>query len=200
MNLLTDSDVYVKNELFATLDPTARKLMIDDVEFLLVDTVGFLQDLPHNLIEAFKSTLESALHCDLALIVCDATGEYDMQMETTLSTLRDMQFNSPYLLVMNKAENISDPAVLPYDSIAISAKENLGIDELKKRILRAFQHEFFFCSLSVPYARLQEYAEIRRYITERSVKYTDDGQEIEAVVPTRYAEKATPFILKKHTI
>ena len=80
MNLLTGADVYVKNELFATLDPTARNFSIDGVEFLLVDTVGFLQDLPHNLIEAFKSTLESALHCDLALIVCDATGEYDMQL------------------------------------------------------------------------------------------------------------------------
>lgn len=200
LNLLTDSDVYVKNELFATLDPTARKLIIDDVEFLLVDTVGFLQDLPHNLIEAFKSTLESALHCDLALIVCDATGEYDMQMETTLSTLRDMDFASPYLLVMNKAETIADSAVLPYDSIAISAKENLGIDKLKKRILRAFQNEFFFCTLFVPYARLNEYAEIKRFITERSINYTDDGQEIEAVVPMRYAEKATPFIVKKHTI
>ena len=77
LNLLTGSDVYVKNELFATLDPTARKFEIDGVPFLLVDTVGFLQDLPHNLIEAFKSTLESALHCDLALIVCDGSKVYD---------------------------------------------------------------------------------------------------------------------------
>ena len=86
LNLLTGSDVYVKNELFATLDPTARSFSVNDAEFLLVDTVGFLQDLPHNLIEAFKSTLESALNCDLALIVCDATGEYDMQLKTTLYT------------------------------------------------------------------------------------------------------------------
>ena len=78
MNLLTGADVYVKNELFATLDPTARTFRIDGAEFLLVDTVGFLQDLPHHLVEAFKSTLESALNCDLALIVCDATGEYEM--------------------------------------------------------------------------------------------------------------------------
>jgi 50S ribosomal subunit-associated GTPase HflX len=89
---------------------------------------------------------------------------------------------------------------LPYDSIAVSARENLGIDELKRRILRAFQNEFFFCSLFVPYTRLNEYAEIKRYITERSIHYTDDGQEIEAVVPTYYAKKATPFIVKKHKI
>lgn len=74
MNLLTNSNVYVQNELFATLDPTARRFDIEGIEFLLVDTVGFLQDLPHHLIEDFHSTLESALNCDLALIVCDATG------------------------------------------------------------------------------------------------------------------------------
>lgn len=74
LNLLTGSDVYVKNELFATLDPTARSFSVNDAEFLLVDTVGFLQDLPHNLIEAFKSTLESALNCDLALIVWRRDG------------------------------------------------------------------------------------------------------------------------------
>ena len=105
---LTGADTYIKNELFATLDPTARTFTIDGVEFILVDTVGFLQDLPHHLIEAFHSTLESALHADLALIVCDATGEYDMQLQTTLQTLSDMGFSSPYLLVMNKTETIAD--------------------------------------------------------------------------------------------
>lgn len=73
LNLLTQSDVFVKDQLFATLDPTSRKMEIDDVEFMLIDTVGFLKNLPHDLIDAFHSTLESALNCDLALIVCDAT-------------------------------------------------------------------------------------------------------------------------------
>ncbi len=198
MNLLTDSDVYVKNELFATLDPTARKFEIEGVEFLLVDTVGFLQDLPHNLIEAFKSTLESALHCDLALIVCDATGEYDMQMQTTLATLDEMEFSSPYLLVMNKSENIADHSVLPYGSIAISAKENLGIEELKRAILQKFREEFLFCSLFVPYAQMNEYQAAKTYITERNIQFTDDGATIEAVIPARYGEKFTQFIVTKH--
>lgn len=74
LNALTGADVLVKDALFATLDPTSRAFTIDDMKFLLTDTVGFLQDLPHHLIDAFKSTLESALHCDLALIVCDAFG------------------------------------------------------------------------------------------------------------------------------
>ncbi len=196
MNLLTGADVYVKNELFATLDPTARSFTIEGVEFLLVDTVGFLQELPHNLIEAFKSTLESALNCDLALIVCDATGEYDMQMQTTLDTLKEMEFSSPYLLVMNKSENIPDKSVLPYGSVAISAKANLGIDELRKEILGKFREEFLFCRLFVPYAQLNKYASLKALLTERTAVFTDDGQLIQAVIPARYAEKFNEFIVE----
>lgn len=200
MNLLTNADVYVKNELFATLDPTARSFFIDGVEFLLVDTVGFLQELPHNLIEAFKSTLESALHCDLALIVCDATGEYDMQLNTTLTTLEDMQFSSPYLIVMNKSETVADKTALPFGSVAISAKENLGIDRLKREILRKFREELLFCTLFVPYAKLSEYAALKPLLTERNTSFSDDGQTIDAVIPARYADKFTEYIIRRTEI
>lgn len=200
MNLLTDSDVYVKNELFATLDPTARKLNVNGVEFLLVDTVGFLQDLPHNLIEAFKSTLENAINCDLALIVCDATGEYDMQIQTTLSTLKEMEFASPYLIVMNKSESITDRSALPFGSIAISAKENLGIEDLKQAILREFKEEFFFCELFVPYEKIKEYSKIKSLLSERDIRYEDDGQRVDAVIPARYAEKFTQYIINRMSI
>ena len=154
---------YVKNELFATLDPTSRSFTIEDVEFMLIDTVGFLQDLPHKLIDAFHSTLESALNCDLALIVCDATGEYDMQRETTLQTLQDMGFSGETLLVMNKTENLSDTTPLPNDSIAISARTGKGIDELKRAILERFSSDFYFCELFVPYAQMSEYAKIKTF-------------------------------------
>ena len=200
MNLLTNADVYVKNELFATLDPTARQFTIEGVEFLLVDTVGFLQDLPHNLIEAFKSTLESALNCDLALIVCDAMGEFDMQMQTTLDTLKELDFNSPYLLVMNKSENISDHSVLPYGSVAISAKENLGIEELKRKILQAFQEDFLFCTLYVPYAKINEYSANKSLLTERSTRFTDEGQFVEAVIPSKYVAQFEEFISERKTV
>lgn len=200
MNLLTASNVYVQNELFATLDPTARRFTIEDIEFLLVDTVGFLQDLPHNLIESFKSTLESALHCDLALIVCDAMGEYDMQLETTLSTLQEMNFNSPYLVVMNKSENISDLSVLPYGSIPISAKENLGIENLKREILKKFREEFLFCQLFIPYVQANEYAKLKTLCIEKSTEFTDDGQILNVVIPARYAEKFTKYITKTNSI
>ena len=200
MNLLTGADVYVKNELFATLDPTARTFQIEGVEFLLVDTVGFLQDLPHNLIESFKSTLESTLNCDLALIVCDATGEFDMQMQTTLQTLREMDFNSPYLLVMNKSEGISDLSLLPCDSIAISAKENIGISSLKQAILKEFRNDFLFCKLFIPYAQMHIYNANKQLLTERRSEFNDDGQIVEAVIPSHYADKFTDFVIERKTI
>ncbi|MBQ8658560.1 MAG: GTPase HflX [Clostridia bacterium] len=200
MNLFTGADVYTKDELFATLDPTARKLEIEGVEFLLVDTVGFLQDLPHNLIEAFKSTLESAIHADLALIVCDAAGEYSMQLETTLSTLREMNFNSPYLTVMNKCDKISDPSILPANGVAISAKNGTGIESLKREILKCFSTEFLFCELFVPYEKIPQYAKIKTLITERKSEFCDDGQKIDAVVPTIYANRFKEFIVRRKSI
>ncbi len=196
LNLLTGADCYVKNELFATLDPTARKFTVEGVEFLLVDTVGFLQDLPHNLIDSFKSTLESALNCDLALIVCDATGEYDMQLATTLHTLQELKFSSPYLVVMNKSEEIADPSVFPFESVAISAKKNLGIGELKKQILYKFREDFLFCRLFIPYEKLHSYANMKAMLTERSCQYTDDGATVRAVIPARYAQQFNEFIVE----
>lgn len=191
---LTGAETYIKNELFATLDPTARTFSIEGVPFLLVDTVGFLQDLPHNLIESFKSTLESALHADLALIVCDATGEYDMQLETTLSTLRSMDFNSPYLLVMNKSEDVKDTSIFPFESICVSAKENIGIDLLKNRILEKFQDELLVCELFIPYEKFDEYAKLDDYIYEKSTKFTDDGKIVVGHVRKEYAQLFNVFI------
>jgi len=200
MNLLTNADVYVQNKLFATLDPTTRKLTIDDIEFLLVDTVGFLQDLPHNLIEAFQSTLESALQCDLALIVCDAKGEYDMQLQTTLSTLNEMKFSSPYLVVMNKSESIEDHSIFPYGSIAISAKENLGIDVLKKEIVSKFKEQFFFCKLFVSYEKMNEYSKIKSYLTEKTSEFNDEGQILEVVIPSQYLHFFNQYIIQHQQI
>jgi GTP-binding protein HflX len=194
LSRLTGAETYIKNELFATLDPTARKFTIDGVPFLLVDTVGFLQDLPHHLIEAFKSTLESAVHCDLALVVCDATGEYDIQLDTTLSTLKDMHFSSPYLTVINKSENITDTSVFPFNSIPISAKENIGIDDLKKCILESFSSELLPCELFVPYQSFDKYAKLSDYIYEKSTEFTDDGKKVIGHIQREYAPLFNDFI------
>ncbi|MBR7186292.1 MAG: GTPase HflX [Clostridia bacterium] len=195
LNAMTGADVFVKNALFATLDPTARAFEIEGVPFLMVDTVGFLQSLPHNLIEAFKSTLESALNCDLALIVCDAAGEYELQMKTTLDTLKELGFDSPYLIVMNKCD-IAGGVRIPKDAVAISAKGGTGLETLKTRIFEAMQNEFVRATLFVHYRDMAEYGAIRNLLTEQNVTYTDDGARITAIIPTIYREK---FVRFQHT-
>lgn len=197
MNLLTGSDVYVKNELFATLDPTSRTFTINGVEFMLIDTVGFLQDLPHNLIKAFHSTLESALNADLALIVCDGQGEYDMQIETTTETLEALGFSSNSLIVVNKTENIKDKSLLPYNSVSISAKENLGIEELKEKIFEFFEKDFIFCELFVPYAEISAYSKYKDLMIERKSHYENNGLCLDAIIPITQLSKFEKYIIGK---
>ena len=162
LNALTDSDVYTENRLFATLDPTSRKFSIDSQTFILTDTVGFLRDLPHSIISAFRSTLESALFCDLALIVCDCLTSFDG---------------------------------FPAESIFISAKKKLGLDGLKKAILRHFQEKYADVDLFIPYARLQEYNMIKRFLFEMDFSYQDTGVQIAVRIPNRYLNKISSFIL-----
>lgn len=196
LNALTGASVYTENALFATLDPTARAFEIEGVPFLLVDTVGFLQSLPHHLIEAFKSTLESALSCDLALIVCDAAGEYEMQLKTTLDTLNGMNFTSPYLVVLNKCDLAENLETLPQDAVLISAAEGKGLEVLKTRIFEALKEEFVKAELFVPYAQSAHYASLRPLLFEREVHYTDDGVEVKAIIPAVYADKFRQYIKK----
>lgn len=195
LNTLSGSDVFVKDALFATLDPTSRNVEIKGMDFLITDTVGFLRNLPHHLIDAFKSTLESAVHCDLALIVCDAGGDYQMQLDTTLETLRGLQFSSPYLIVMNKCDSAPSDAHFPKECVCISAKYGHGLDFLKQKIFQALMERFVVTQLFVPYARAGEYAALRPLLTEQSVQYTDDGAQIRAVIPTEHASKFRPFLV-----
>ncbi len=192
LNALTGADVLTKDALFATLDPTARSFEIEGVPFLLVDTVGFLQDLPHHLIEAFKSTLESALHCDLALIVCDAAGDYETQLNTTLDTLREMGFSSPYLVVLNKCD-LAPGADAGKDAVRISAREGRGLEELKRRIFAELKDSFVCTELFVPYSRSAEYGKLRPLLFEKTVSYTDEGALICAVIPSIYAPQFQEF-------
>lgn len=177
LNYFCNENVYAENRLFATLDATARKFTIDGEDYLLIDTVGFLRDLPHNLIEAFRSTLESVLNCELAVIVCDAAADFDMQMKTTLGVLRSLNFSAHYIVAVNKSDMLDEDAraLYPAECVFISAKTGAGTDDLKRRISEMFRANRTECSLLVPYSRLKEYSKLKNYVTERSVDYTDDG-------------------------
>lgn len=196
MNRLTGAGVLEKDALFATLDPTARKVTIRGKEFLLVDTVGFLQDLPHDLVEAFKSTLESALNCDLALIVCDATGDYDMQFRTTMQTLNSLGFDSPYIKVLNKSENLEDTTPFA-DFVCISAKYGNGLDALEDEISRKFSDRFADCTLVIPYSEISSYSQLTSFVTEKSRKFDENGLCVDCTIEKIYLPRFINFIKKE---
>ena len=194
LNLLTDAGVYAEDRLFAALDTTTRKLIVDGSEFLLTDTVGFLRELPHSLISAFHSTLESALQCDLALIVCDARGDHEMQLATTLETLRELGGEVPYLIVMNKSEELTSFDGYPKESIFISAKYGIGIEALKNAILRFFGSGWAEVLLRVPYARMAAYSPLKKYADELQFNYLEDAVLIKARIRKTQLHRFQPFM------
>lgn len=194
LNLLTDAGVYAEDRLFATLDTTTRKLIVDGSEFLLTDTVGFLRELPHSLISAFHSTLESALQCDLALIVCDARGDHEMQLAETLETLRELGGEVPYLIVMNKSEELTSFDGYPKESIFISAKYGVGIEALKNAILRFFGSGWAEVLLRVPYARMAAYSPLKKYADELQFNYLEDAVLIKARIRKTQLHRFQPFM------
>ena len=159
INLLAKSEVFAENKLFATLDTTVRKVIIDNLPFLLADTVGFIRKLPTDLVDSFKSTLDEVREADLLVHVVDASHpDFEEQIEVVNATLHDLGCsNKPQLLVFNKMdaytwtekdeddltpatrENLSLPdlqstwmARLGRDAIFISARQKMHIDELKQ--------------------------------------------------------------------
>lgn len=132
MNLLAKSDVFAENKLFATLDTTVRKVVIENVPFLLSDTVGFIRKLPTQLIEAFKSTLDEVREADILLHVVDISHEgFEEQMEVVENTLRDIgASDKPVYVVFNKIDNYTYEE---YDEFSLKPKNkrNRTLDELK---------------------------------------------------------------------
>ncbi len=136
LNLLARTSVYVKDELFATLDTTTRNVWLGEgKEALFTDTVGFINNLPHEFIEAFASTLEEAVYADLILHVVDISNpNYEKHIKVTNEVLEGLGCKSPVIMVYNKIDNLKDKTSLK-DGIMISAKSNVGIDKLKDAIV-----------------------------------------------------------------
>lgn len=132
MNLLAKSDVFAENKLFATLDTTVRKVVIENVPFLLSDTVGFIRKLPTQLIEAFKSTLDEVREADILVHVVDIShADFEEQMEVVEETLRDINANNkPIYVVFNKIDSYTYEE---YDEFSLEPKKktNRTLDELK---------------------------------------------------------------------
>lgn len=138
LNLLCKSNVLEMNQLFATLDTASKKADLEGNKVVFIDTVGFIRDLPPDLLEAFKSTLDCIKKADLILSVADSTKNWKQQFEVTDGVLKDFQTLSPVIKVLNKCDISSDDFVPP-EIIKISALKNVGITELKSLIKTKLQ-------------------------------------------------------------
>lgn len=134
MNLLSKSDVFAENKLFATLDTTVRKVVIDNLPFLLTDTVGFIRKLPTNLVDSFKSTLDEVREADLLVHVVDISHpQFEEQIEVVNATLHEIcgAQGKPMILVFNKIDAFTYTPK-DDDDLTEATRENLSLDDLKK--------------------------------------------------------------------
>lgn len=145
MNLLSKSDVFAENKLFATLDTTTRKVVLENTPFLLSDTVGFIRKLPHHLVESFKSTLDEVREADILLHVVDISHpKYEEQMGVVNKTLQELKaFDKPILVVFNKMDRYEAEFFDPW--LAEEVKEEL-LRDLRQRWEEATQQQCVFIS------------------------------------------------------
>lgn len=147
MNMLSKSDVFAENKLFATLDTTVRKVTIDNLPFLLSDTVGFIRKLPHNLIESFKSTLDEVREADLLIHVVDISHpNFEEQYEVVCQTLKEISpDDKPCILVFNKIDAFTYTPK-DDDDLTPMRRENLSLEELQRTWMSKMQENCIFIS------------------------------------------------------
>ena len=147
MNLLAKSDVFAENKLFATLDTTVRKVIVDNLPFLLSDTVGFIRKLPTDLVDSFKSTLDEVREADLLLHVVDISHpDFEEQIKVVEKTLADLKCSDkPMMLVFNKVDAYSWVEKAP-DDLTPATKENISLAELMKTWMARLNENCIFIS------------------------------------------------------
>ena len=194
LNKITDADILAEDKLFATLDPTTRSLKIPDgEEVLFTDTVGFISKLPHNLVDAFKSTLEEAKYADLILHVADASNpEVDEQMKVVYRTLEELKVvGKPVITFLNKQDKIYEERIIKDTKadalVKGSAKTGEGIDELLNKISEVLREGKVLLDTLLSYADTAKIAVIRKKGQLLSEEYEGDGIRVKAYVPKAVA-------------
>lgn len=147
MNLLSKSEVFAENKLFATLDTTVRKIVVGNLPFLLTDTVGFIRKLPHHLVDSFKSTLDEVREADLLLHVVDISHpNFEEQIQTVNETLLELKAkDKPTLMIFNKIDAYTY-VKKDEDDLTPETKENLSLEELKKTYMAKENYPSIFIS------------------------------------------------------
>lgn len=163
MNILSKSDVFAEDKLFATLDTTVRKVVFGSMPFLLSDTVGFIRKLPHHLVESFKSTLDEAKESDILIHVVDVSHpQYEDHLRTVNSTLKDLDVGEkPQLIVFNKVDLYREKY---FDDLLDDEIKEEIFTELKENLKNNFEHDNIFIS-----AKSKENLDVLRHIMEEMI-------------------------------
>lgn len=197
LNCLTGSDIPANDRLFDTLDTTTRRLRVDEsTEVLLSDTVGFIRKLPTHLIEAFKATLEELRYADVLLHVIDiSNSEWEEQAHVVDELIRQLGAEgTPCLRVFNKCDAYF--GILPHgeDLVCISARSGEGADALLRRLSELLDRGKKHVTLHLPYAAAGLLDTLLREAAVLRTEYTDEGVDIEAVVPPELYGRLTAYI------
>ncbi len=199
LNALTEAGVLAENMLFATLDPTSRALELPDGRtVMLIDTVGLVSRLPHNLVEAFKSTLEEAVNADLILNVCDvSSAEVEEQIRITKDLIAELGGESiPMITVANKCDTLGDrTVVLGERSVFISAKTGYGFDKLLNAIVDGLKPTMQRLKLLIPYSEAGLLNLIRRSGKVFEEQYEPEGILADALVDMVIIDKVKKYIV-----
>ena len=197
LNKLTDAGVLAEDKLFATLDPTARALELPDGRsVMLVDTVGLVRRLPHQLVEAFKSTLEEAAQADLLLHVCDiSSDEAEDQIAVTRQLLDELGCaGTPVVTALNKCDKITErPVPMTEDMVLISAATGYGLEKLLQVIAKKLTPTQRRMRLLLPYDKAALAAEVRAEGKVFSEEYTADGLLLDALVDNKIVWKVEEY-------
>ena len=196
LNRLTGSDVLSEDKLFATLDPTTRAAILPDgQQVLFTDTVGFINKLPHNLVDAFRSTLEEAGYADIIVHVIDAADpQAEMHRRVVYDTLIDLGItDKPVITVWNKADLLDEGALFrdfgADASVKISAKTGTGLEEFYEELARILRDSRVYIDTIIPYKNTAVVAEIRKAGQLLSEDYEEEGVHVKAYVPRALAAK-----------
>lgn len=191
LNALTNAGVLAEDKLFATLDPITRRLALPGGgEVLLTDTVGFIQKLPHQLVAAFRATLEEVTEADLLLHIVDGSHpRYQEQSEAVFDVLRELEAHvKPIITVFNKIDKLENSSTINKllrheNSVAIAALSGVGLPELLDRIAMFTQHLAVAAELLIPYADSGVLAKLYAVATVQAVNYQENGISVQASLP-----------------
>ena len=198
LNQLTSSEVYAKDQLFATLDPTARELALPNGQrVILVDTVGLIQRLPHQLVEAFHSTLEVAADADLILLVCDySSPDRERQLDVAKELLDELGCGStPVITVCNKVDMLdSPPPASNSRRVFVSAKNPETFPPLLQAIEEALSDRLCTMELLIPYSEGSLLHLIREKGQILSENYEASGIRVKATINRQYQKALSPYL------